>query len=109
MFLLMSATPSTPLRLVASITSATSWLCPIVFLLFMIRTIAACVSKLRSACTCSCVALFSAAVSLSWTWLILMRYFSCEKEALTVKVSVGLMSRPGSVSDRCIMREGQER
>lgn len=43
-FFLISATSNTPLLLVAPITSATNSACPIVFLDFMILTIAACVS-----------------------------------------------------------------
>ena len=65
-----------------------------VFLLFMILTIAAWASKFRSSATRMCVSLFSSFVSLSCTWLILTRYLGCEKDVLRVKVSVGLTSRP---------------
>jgi Na+-driven multidrug efflux pump len=93
-FFLISGTLSTPLFRVTSITSATSSWCPIVFLLFIILTIAACVSKFLSAATRSCVSLFSASVSFSCTWLILIRYFSWVKDVFRVNVSVGEMSRP---------------
>ena len=49
---------------------------------------------MRSAATRSWVSLFSAAVSFSCTVLILMRYLGSLKEALSVKVSVGAISRP---------------
>lgn len=93
-FFLISFTLRTPRFLVISITSATSKLWAILFWLFMIRTMAAWVSNWRSACTRSCVSRLSSFVSLSCTWLILTRYFSCEKLGLSENVSVSLISRP---------------
>ncbi|KAJ8606583.1 hypothetical protein MRB53_040883 [Persea americana] len=71
-----------PLLLVASITSATSCACLIVFFVFMIRTIAACVSYCRSAATRSCV-----------FFVLLFRLFQLngvELDAVLLVVKIGI-------------------
>ena len=64
-FSLISDTSNIPRLRVALITSATNSACVMVLRLFMIRTIAACVSMCRSTATRSCVVLFSSFVSFS--------------------------------------------
>ena len=94
MFFLISAGSSTPLVFVAEMTSLTNSACVMLFLLFMILTTAAWVSKLRSAATRSWVCWFSCLVSFAWIWLILMRYLGCVKPRFAAKVSVSLTSLP---------------